>query len=82
MDYLKYKNYTGSIEYSEEDDCFCGKVLGLTKGSITYEGSSIEELQEDFQAGIESYLEGCKEMGIAPRKGYSPQKMTIANYEL
>jgi predicted HicB family RNase H-like nuclease len=28
-------------------------------------------LRKDFQAGIESYLEGCKEMGIAPRKGFN-----------
>jgi predicted HicB family RNase H-like nuclease len=71
MGYLKYKNYIGSVEYSETDNCLCGKVLGMLKDSITYEGNSIDELREDFQAGIESYLEGCKEMGIAPRKGFN-----------
>jgi predicted HicB family RNase H-like nuclease len=71
MGYLKYKNYLGSVEYSEAANCLCGEVLGMPKDSITYEGNSIDELQEDFQAGIESYLEGCKEMGIAPRKGFN-----------
>ena len=26
MGYLKYKGYTGSVEYSEEDKCLFGKV--------------------------------------------------------
>ncbi|MDR2144954.1 MAG: type II toxin-antitoxin system HicB family antitoxin [Tannerella sp.] len=71
MGYLKYKNYMGSVEYSEEDDCLCGKVLGMTRDSITYEGKTIDELKADFEAGIDSYLEGCEEMGIIPRKGYN-----------
>jgi hypothetical protein len=28
----------------------------------------MEELQNDFEAGIDSYLEGCRELGIKPRK--------------
>ena len=71
MGHLKYKGYIGSVEYSEADNCLCGKVLGMLKDSITYEGRSIDELREDFQAGIDSYLEGCEEMGIAPRKGFN-----------
>ncbi|MDR2232444.1 MAG: type II toxin-antitoxin system HicB family antitoxin [Tannerella sp.] len=71
MGYLKYKGYIGSVEYSEDDNCLCGKVLGMTKDSITYEGKSIEELKADFESGIDSYLEGCIEMGISPRKGYN-----------
>ena len=31
MDYLKYKGYIGSIEYSKEDKCFFGKVLGMKR---------------------------------------------------
>ncbi|MDR3365854.1 MAG: type II toxin-antitoxin system HicB family antitoxin [Prevotellaceae bacterium] len=68
MDYLHYKDYTGSIEYSKEDGCFVGKVLGMTHDLILYEGNTIDELRADFEAGIEGYFEGCEEMGIAPRK--------------
>ena len=71
MDYLKYKGYLGSVEYSAADNCLVGKVLGMNKDSITYEGNTIDELRSDFEAGIESYLEGCKELGIEPRKAYS-----------
>ena len=71
MNNLEYKGYYGSIEYSKEDKCLYGKVLGMTKDSIIYEGNTVEELENDFRDAIESYLDGCKEIGIKPRKGYN-----------
>lgn len=65
MEYLKYKGYIGSVEYSEEDNCLFGKVLGLSKELITYEGDIIDELNADFQAGIDGYLEMCKDRSLA-----------------
>ena len=61
MDYLEYKGYKGSVEYSKEDNCLCGKVQGMSnKALILYEGTTINELRKDFEEGIDSYLEGCK----------------------
>jgi predicted HicB family RNase H-like nuclease len=57
MKYLYYKGYRGSIEYSENDNCLYGKVLGLTKDAITYEGATVHELKTDFEEAIETYLE-------------------------
>lgn len=71
MNQFKYKNYIGSIEYSEEDNTLYGKVLGIRKSLITYEGSNIQELKDDFINGVEHYLESCKERGIIPEKSYS-----------
>jgi predicted HicB family RNase H-like nuclease len=71
MDNLEYRGYYGSIEYSKADKCLCGKVLGMTKDCILYEGATIEELENDFRAGVDSYLEGCKEMGIKPCKAFN-----------
>ncbi len=71
MDYLEYKGYKGSVEYSKEDDCLFGKVLGMSKDLIVYEGNTLNELRTDFEAGIDSYLEGCKVDGIEPRKPFS-----------
>jgi predicted HicB family RNase H-like nuclease len=67
MGYLKYKGYTGSVEYSEEDKCLFGKVQGMSKDSITYEGSTVEELTADFEGSVDDYLALCKEKGIEPR---------------
>lgn len=68
-DILSYNGYIGSVEWSDEDKCFCGEVLGLPVGTmILYEGNSIEELEKDFHDGIDHYLETCKENGIEPKR--------------
>ena len=77
MDYLHYKGYRGTVEYSEADYCLFGKVLGLKNSLILYEGYSLDELKEDFEAGIESYLEGCKADGIQPERPNSMLNICI-----
>lgn len=54
-DLISYKNYNGTVEYSEEDECLFGKVIGI-KSLISYEGSSIHELKQDFQRAVDEYL--------------------------
>ena len=71
MDYLEYKGYKGSVEYSKEDNCLFGKVQGMSKALILYEGNTLEELRKDFEEGIDSYLEACKADGVEPAKPYS-----------
>ena len=71
MDFLEYKGYKGSVEYSKEDNCLFGKVQGMSKALILYEGQTLEELRKDFEAGVDSYLEGCKADGVEPAKPYS-----------
>lgn len=71
MDYLEYKGYKGSVEYSKDDNCLFGKVQGMSKALILYEGQTLEELRKDFEAGVDSYLEGCKADGVEPAKPYS-----------
>lgn len=71
MDFLEYKGYKGSVEYSKEDDCLFGKVQGMSKALILYEGQTLDELRKDFEAGVDSYLEGCKADGVEPAKPYS-----------
>lgn len=71
MDYIEYKGYKGSVEYSKADNCLCGKVLGMSKDLIAYEGNTINELLQDFRDGVDSYISGCKADGIEPKKPYS-----------
>lgn len=56
MGYMKYKGYTGSVEYSEEDNCLYGKVMGMSRDAITYEGQDVNELRKDFEGAIDDYL--------------------------
>ena len=68
---LKYKGYIGSIEYSEEDNCLFGKVLGINKVLISYEGNTVRELKEDFINGVEQYLASCEAKNILPQKSFT-----------
>ena len=36
-DLLSYKNYNGTVEYSKEDGCLFGKVVGI-KSWLSHEG--------------------------------------------
>ena len=64
MGYLKYKGYTGSVEYSEEDNCLFGKVQGMTKDSITYEGATVDELTADFHGAHSGAAMAASKEGI------------------
>lgn len=66
---MSYKNYIGSVEFSEDDKLFCGRVLGI-RSLISYEGESASELLEDFHSAIDDYLKICKSKGIEPEKSY------------
>lgn len=71
MGLLKYKGYTGSVEFNEEDNCLYGKVQGLKKVLISYEGTTIMEIKQDFESAVDGYLAGCAARGIEPAKPYS-----------
>ena len=66
---IEYKDYVGSVEFSQEDNLFYGKVLGI-KALLSYEGTNAKELVEDFHAVINDYLELCKSKNIKPEKAY------------
>jgi predicted HicB family RNase H-like nuclease len=69
MKYLEHKGYTGSIEYSAEDDLLYGKVLGI-RGLISYEGETGKLLEVDFKETIDMYLADCKAEGKKPEKPF------------
>lgn len=66
MELLKYKGYTGSVEFSEEDNCFFGKVQGTLGTLISYEGTTIDEIRADFEGAIDENLASCTARNIKP----------------
>ena len=52
---MEYKGYIGSVEFSEADELFYGKVQGI-KSLISYEGRNAKELISDFQGAVDDYL--------------------------
>jgi len=66
---MSYRGYIGSVEFSEEDGIFFGKVLGI-RSLISYEGSSARELVDDFHGAVDEYLATCAEENIKPETAY------------
>ena len=66
---IEYKGYVGSVEFSEEDGLFFGKVQGI-RSLISYEGTNAAELVADFHGAVDDYLAFCEEEGTSPETAY------------
>lgn len=69
MNIMEYKGYTGTVEFSAENNILFGKVIGIN-GLVSYEGESVSELRRDFEEAVDDYLEMCRENGTEPQKCY------------
>jgi predicted HicB family RNase H-like nuclease len=67
--FIHYKGYIGSVEFSEEDAVFHGKVIGL-KALISFEGDTVKNITKDFHNAVDEYLEYCEENSVSPEKPY------------
>jgi len=66
---MEYKGYVGSVEFSEEDALFWGKVLGI-RALVSFEGENAHDLIEDFHGAVDDYLALCEAEGTEPEKAY------------
>jgi len=66
---IEYKGYVGSVEFSEEDCLFYGKVQGI-RALISYEGENAADLISDFHGAVDDYLAICLEEGKEPEKAF------------
>lgn len=66
---IHYKGYDGSVEFSEDDGIFFGKVMGI-RSLISYEGENAKELLTDFHNAVDDYLENCIAEGKEPEAAF------------
>lgn len=67
---MKYKGYLGEVTYDSNAKIFHGEVLGL-KDIITFQGTTVLELEKAFKDSIDDYISWCKERGEEPEKAFS-----------
>lgn len=67
MDILKYKDYEGTAELDMERFVCRGKILFIDD-LVTYEAASPADLQKEFEAAVEDYLETCNSLGRPAKK--------------
>ncbi len=69
QDTLMYKEYTGIVHFSLEDQIFYGKIFGIND-LVTYEGETVNGLIQSFEESVEDYIATCKESNKKPGKSY------------
>lgn len=69
-DALTHRGYTGHAEYHPEDRVFHGRILEIDD-VVTFEGRSVDELEQAFRDSVEEYLAYCEETGRRPDKPFS-----------
>ena len=66
---MQYRGYLGSVEFSESDGVLFGKVQGI-RSLISYEGTTVKELVDDFHGAVDDYLALCEEEDVEPEVAY------------
>jgi len=67
---MEYKGYLGTVEYDAEAKIFHGDIIN-TRDVITFQGTTVNEIDRAFKESINDYIAWCKEEGAEPEKPYS-----------
>ncbi len=78
---MEYKGYFAKVEFDDKANIFHGKVINL-RDVITFEGETVEELNQAFHDSVDDYLEFCLERGEDPEKPYSGKFVVRVEPEL
>jgi predicted HicB family RNase H-like nuclease len=65
MTTMSFDDYVAKIDFDKEINQFHGRVVNL-KSVINFYGSSVEELQKEFERSMQVYMDLCQECGIGP----------------
>ena len=66
---MEYKGYTGSVEYSSEDNLLFGRLVGI-RDRILFDGEDVKTLQANFRGAVDEYLAFCEAEGKTPDKPF------------
>lgn len=72
MEIIKYKDFIGSVEISRQGHEFIvhGKILFIND-LVTYEADKPENIEGEFHAAVDDYINTCRNLGIEPHKSFS-----------
>jgi predicted HicB family RNase H-like nuclease len=67
---MEYKGYIGKVEIDEEVGILYGEVINV-RDVITFEGTTVDEVQQAFRESVDDYLAFCAQRGESPEKPFS-----------
>jgi predicted HicB family RNase H-like nuclease len=68
-DILTYKDFIGSVHFSNEDEIFYGKIEEIDD-LITFEGKSVSELKKSFKESVDDYISLCEKFNKPQLKSF------------
>lgn len=69
MDLLQYKGYEGTAELDMGRRVCRGRILFIDD-LVTYEAPTPTELQQEFEAAVDDYIETCSQLGKEPQRPF------------
>src|SRR5687767_3264545 len=67
---LEHKGYTGKVEFDNQAGVFHGEVEHV-RDVVTFEGSSVDELRQAFEASVDDYIAMCEQRRSRVDRPYS-----------
>ena len=78
---MQHKGYAGKVEFDADAGILHGEVLGI-RDVVTFQGTSVAEVQKAFRESVDDYLAFCKQRGESPDKPCSGQFLVRIDSEL
>jgi predicted HicB family RNase H-like nuclease len=69
---MQFKGYIGKVVFDADAKLLHGEVIGI-RDVVTFQGTSIKEVEKAFRESVDDYLAFCKERGEEPDKPCSGQ---------
>ena len=64
---LEYRGYVGEVVYDDEVKVLHARVINSGPYPIANaEATDVEGIEREFRTSIDTYLDGCAELGIEP----------------
>jgi predicted HicB family RNase H-like nuclease len=67
---MEYRGYVGKVEIDNEAGILHGDVINI-RDVITFEGTSVDGIQQAFRESVDDYLDLCTQRGESPEKPFS-----------
>ncbi len=64
---MEYNGYIGKVEFDPDANILHGEVIGI-RDVVTFQGSSIAEIEKAFRESVDDYLKFCQARGEQPEK--------------
>jgi predicted HicB family RNase H-like nuclease len=78
---MQYKGYVGKVEFDAEAGILHGEVVGI-RDVVTFEGTSVEEVERAFRDSVDDYLAFCRQRGEDPDRPCSGKFVSRVGMDL